>query len=186
MTRTANAISRSSMSNCLPAAIFHSFEIGHFLLDIGYSVLGLHVYVLSMVRSARIPVSRPATASIPRIPRINRPASMPTPIERKPCCTRSCRSSGPFATTPTCLPACRGRPTPGDDPPAGAEVECPFDRPAVQFGEANQGHGLAAHCGPQMLGDLLPVEQAMLGVDDAPVNAEGDRDLRNRRRFERF
>ena len=57
--------------------------------------------------------------------------------------------------------------------------------PAVQLGDAHQGDRFAAHGRADVFRDLFPVEVPVLGVDDDPVEAEGDGDLGDRGRFER-
>ena len=57
--------------------------------------------------------------------------------------------------------------------------------PAVQLREPHEGDGFAPDGGPEVLGDVLPVEVPVLGVDDDPVEAEGDGHLGDGGRIER-
>ena len=67
------------------------------------------------------------------------------------------------------LPQLVGRFDPGDDDSVGADIEHPFDLSDVQVGDADKCRGVAADRGPHMFENIMPVEVAVFGVDDHPV-----------------
>ena len=78
-----------------------------------------------------------------------------------------------------------GRLDPGDHDPVGAEVEGPLDEAPIELRHPHQRHRITADGGPEVVGDLLPVELAVLGVDHHPVEPERHRHFGDRCRFER-
>ena len=83
------------------------------------------------------------------------------------------------------LPQLLGRFHPRHDHAVGSDVERPLDQPDVQFGHADQHHGIAADRGPNVFDDLLPVEMPVFGVDDDPIHAQGHGHFGDAGRFQR-
>jgi len=66
---------------------------------------------------------------------------------------------------------------PGDDDAVGTDIEGTLDEPGVQLGDAYECDGVAPNCGTEVLDDFFPVEVAVFGVNDDPVEAESHGDF---------
>ena len=78
-----------------------------------------------------------------------------------------------------------GRFDPGHDHAVGADVERPLDQAAVEFRDADQRDRLASDGRAEVFHDIFPIEMAVFGVDDHPVEPQRDRHFRNAGRLQR-
>ena len=91
-----------------------------------------------------------------------------------------------MVTPPRRLPQLLGRFDPGNQHAVGSDVERPFNRAGVQFHQANQQNGVAAHRGPQMADEIAPIKMPMLGIEHDPIEAQEHRHFRDAGGFERY
>jgi hypothetical protein len=77
-----------------------------------------------------------------------------------------------------------GRFHPRNQHAVGADIESPFDKSGVQLRNADQNDRVTADASTNVLDDLFPVEMAVLGIDDDPIDAESDPHLGDAGRLE--
>lgn len=78
-----------------------------------------------------------------------------------------------------------GRFDPRDEDAVGPDVEGSLHKVDVAGRHTDEGDGVAADGCPQVLDDFFPIQMSVLGVDDDPIEANGDRHLGDAGAFER-
>ena len=78
-----------------------------------------------------------------------------------------------------------GRFDPRNHHAVGPDIERSLHKADVALGEPHQRDRVAANRGPQVLDDFLPIEVAVLGIDDDPIHAERDGHFRDAGALER-